>query len=72
MKINKEISFIKSLKLEGSNLISKTADYQAIINALKTAEMFHKGHLQVYSDSNLAVQQINKKWKIDKPHLYYK
>jgi len=48
---------------------NNTAEYQAIINALKTAERFHRGHLQVYSDSNLAVQQINKKWKINKPHL---
>ncbi len=58
---------------EGSNYIgtatNNTAEYQAIINALKTAERFHRGHLQVYSDSNLAVQQINKKWKINEPHL---
>ena len=48
---------------------NNTTEYQAIINALMTAERFHRGHLQVYSDSNLAVQQINKKWKINKPHL---
>jgi len=48
---------------------NNTAEYQAILNALKMAERFHKGFLQVYSDSNLAVQQINKKWKINKPHL---
>jgi ribonuclease HI len=40
---------------------NNTAEYKAIINALKTAEKFHRGHLQVFSDSNLAVQQINKK-----------
>ncbi|MFW9973563.1 MAG: ribonuclease HI family protein [Candidatus Odinarchaeota archaeon] len=45
------------------------AEYQAIINALKAAEKFHKGQLQIYSDSNLAVQQINKKWKVNYPHL---
>ncbi|MFX0020155.1 MAG: ribonuclease HI family protein [Promethearchaeota archaeon] len=45
------------------------AEYHAIINALKTAESFHKGHLQIFSDSNLAIQQINKKWKINYPHL---
>jgi len=45
------------------------AEYQAIINALKAAESFHKGHLQIFSDSNLAIQQINKKWKINYPHL---
>ncbi len=45
------------------------AEYQAIINALKAAENFCKGHIQIFSDSNLAIQQINKKWKINYPHL---
>jgi len=44
-------------------------EYRAIINALKVAERFSRGHIQVYSDSNLAIQQINKKWKINYPHL---
>ncbi|MFX1575195.1 MAG: ribonuclease HI family protein [Promethearchaeota archaeon] len=48
---------------------NNTAEYHAIINALKVAEKFHIGHLQVYSDSNLAIQQINNKWKINYPHL---
>ncbi|MFW9877965.1 MAG: ribonuclease HI family protein [Candidatus Thorarchaeota archaeon] len=48
---------------------NNTAEYQAIINALKAAEKFHRGHIQIYSDSNLAVQQINKKWRINYPHL---
>jgi len=48
---------------------NNVAEYQAIINALKTAEKYHKGHLQIFSDSNLAIQQINKKWKINYPHL---
>lgn len=48
---------------------NNTAEYKAIINALKAAEKFHRGHIQVFSDSNLAVQQINRKWKINYPHL---
>ncbi|MFX0058344.1 MAG: ribonuclease HI family protein [Candidatus Hodarchaeota archaeon] len=48
---------------------NNSAEYQAIINALKKAEQFSKGLIQVFSDSNLAIQQINKKWKINKPHL---
>jgi len=48
---------------------NNTAEYQAIINALKAAEKFSRGHIQVHSDSNLAIQQINKKWKINYPHL---
>ncbi|MFX1554793.1 MAG: ribonuclease HI, partial [Promethearchaeota archaeon] len=38
---------------------NNTAEYKAIVNALKAAEKFHRGHLQVFSDSKLAVQQIN-------------
>ena len=41
---------------------NNTAEYRAIINALKTVERFSRGHLQVYSDSNLAIQQITKKF----------
>ncbi len=48
---------------------NNVAEYQAIINALKTAEKFHKSHLKIFSDSNLAIKQINKKWKINYPHL---
>ncbi|MFX1390004.1 MAG: ribonuclease HI family protein [Promethearchaeota archaeon] len=51
------------------NATNNTAEYHAIINALKAAEKYHKGHLQIFSDSNLAIQQINKKWKINYPHL---
>ena len=48
---------------------NNTAEYKAIINALKAAEKFHRGHIQVFSDSNLAVQQINRKWKTNYSHL---
>jgi ribonuclease HI len=45
------------------------AEYQAIINALKASKRFSRGYIQIFSDSNLVIQQINKKWKINKPHL---
>ncbi|MFX1374121.1 MAG: ribonuclease HI family protein [Promethearchaeota archaeon] len=48
---------------------NNTAEYTAIINALKGAEKFHNGRIQIYSDNKLAVQQINKKWKVNYPHL---
>lgn len=60
--IHHDVSFI-------GKATNNQAEYQAIINALKAAESFHKGHLQIFSDSNLAIQQINKKWKINIPHL---
>ena len=50
-------------------MTNNVAEYKAIINALKAAERFSRGHIQVYSDTNLAIQQINKKWKINYPHL---
>lgn len=60
--IHKGVSFI-------GKATNNIAEYTAIINALKVAERFSRWHIQVYSDSNLAIQQINKKWKINKPHL---
>ena len=45
------------------------AEYIAIIKALKRAEKNFKGLLHLYSDSNLAIQQINNKWKVNYPHL---
>ena len=36
---------------------------------MRNAEKFHKGYLELYSDSNLAVNQINNRWKINYPHL---
>ena len=48
---------------------NNTAEYRAIINALKIAERYSREQIQVFSDSNLAIQQINKKWKINYPHL---
>lgn len=60
--IHKDCDFI-------GNATNNTAEYRAIINALKVAEKFHTEHLQVFSDSYLAIQQINRKWKINSPHL---
>ena len=60
--IHKGVSFI-------GKATNNTAEYTAIINALKVAEKFSRWRIQVHSDSNLAIQQINKKWRINKPHL---
>ena len=40
---------------------NNTAEYKAIINVLKAAEKFHRGYFQIFSNSNLTVQQINRK-----------
>lgn len=45
------------------------AEYQAIINALKNVGSFHPKHIKLFSDSKLVIQQLNRKWKINVPHL---
>jgi ribonuclease HI len=59
--------------LEESSFIgtstNNSAEYQAIINALKAAEKYSKIEIQLFSDSNLVIQQINKRWKVNYPHL---
>jgi ribonuclease HI len=51
------------------NSTNNTAEYKAIINALRAAQKFHQGNVQIYTDSKLAVNQITNKWKINYPHL---
>ncbi len=48
---------------------NNTAEYLAIINALKEAERYSRWDIKVFSDSKLAINQINKKWRINYPHL---
>jgi len=45
------------------------AEYTAIIKALEEAEKFTRWRIKVFSDSQLAIKQINKEWRIKKPHL---
>jgi len=45
------------------------AEYQAIIKALKAVEKNFRGIVHLFSDSNLAIQQINNKWKVNYSHL---
>lgn len=51
------------------NATNNTAEYNAIINALQEAEKFTRWHVKVYSDSQLAIRQINKEYRIKKAHL---
>ncbi len=48
---------------------NNTAEYMAIISALKEAERFHRGKIKIFSDSQLAINQINKEYRITKEHL---
>jgi ribonuclease HI len=51
------------------NTTNNVAEYNAIIEALKHIEKNYKGLVHLFSDSNLAIQQINNKWKVNYPHL---
>lgn len=48
---------------------NNVAEYKAIINALNFVKDTFSGEIEINSDSNLAIQQINGKWKINYPHL---
>jgi ribonuclease HI len=48
---------------------NNTAEYRAIISALKKAEDFTRWDIALYSDSQLAINQINGDWRINADHL---
>ena len=51
------------------NTTNNTAEYKAIINALKEAEKYTRWNIKVFSDSELVIRQINKVYRIKKAHL---
>ncbi|RLG44775.1 MAG: hypothetical protein DRN81_03725 [Thermoproteota archaeon] len=50
---------------EYENVTNNEAEYLAVLLAVKEL----KGNLDVYSDSQLVVQQLNRKWSIRKDRL---
>ena len=48
---------------------NNTAEYYAILSALKKAQEFTRESVTVYSDSELVIKQINHQYRITKPHL---
>ena len=64
---NNEILFEES-KTMGTTT-NNTAEYYAIISALKKAQEFATESVIVYSDSELVIKQINNQYRITKPHL---
>ncbi|MEA1994407.1 MAG: ribonuclease HI family protein [Euryarchaeota archaeon] len=63
----------KKIQEENSGYLGEatnnTVEYNAIINALKRAKGYNEKEIQVYSDSELAIKQINREYKTNKPHL---
>lgn len=45
------------------------AEYNAVIAALKKAVEYTRWNVHVYSDSALAINQLNGEWRITKEHL---
>ena len=48
---------------------NNTAEYEAVIHALEEAEKYTRWRIEVYSDSELVIKQINKEYRIKKEHL---
>lgn len=48
---------------------NNTSEYKAIISALKKAEDYTRWNIVLYSDSQLAINQINGDWRIHADHL---
>jgi ribonuclease HI len=48
---------------------NNTAEYTAVIEALKKAVEYTRWKVEVYSDSELIINQINGEWRIKDDHL---
>ena len=64
---NSEIIFEDSGTL--GKTTNNTAEYYAILSALKKAQEFARESVTVWSDSELVIKQINNQYRITKPHL---
>ena len=64
---NNEILFEESKTI--GTTTNNTAEYYAILSALKRAQEFATEPIIVYSDSELVIKQINNQYRITKPHL---
>jgi len=64
---NNEIIFEESKTM--GTATNNTAEYYAILSALKRAHEFARESILVCSDSELVIKQINNQYRITKPHL---
>jgi ribonuclease HI len=64
---NNEIIFEESKTI--GKTTNNTAEYYAILSALKRAQEFATESVIVYSDSELVIKQINNQYRITKPHI---
>jgi len=64
---NNNISFEKSEFL--GTTTNNVAEYKGILNAFKKALIITEKNIKLYSDSQLAVRQLNKEYQIKANHL---
>jgi len=48
---------------------NNVAEYTAVIKALEKAVEYTRWNVEIYSDSELIINQLNRKWRIKKDHL---
>ncbi len=65
----KEDEIIHEKKIFLGEVTNNTAEYMGIIEALSEAESFTKWDIELFSDSELVVKQINKVYRVKKEHL---
>ncbi|MBD3214091.1 MAG: reverse transcriptase-like protein [Candidatus Lokiarchaeota archaeon] len=62
-------SIIKEKSEYLGEMTNNQAEYEAIKHSLKEAEKETRWKIKLFSDSKLAVNQLNKQWRITKEHL---
>ena len=69
----KNNKIIKSDSFYLGKATNNSAEYEAIINALKEAKKYSKEKIIMHSDSQLVIRQLNGVYKVRKKHLqkYY-
>ncbi|MGI9549278.1 MAG: ribonuclease HI family protein [Bdellovibrionales bacterium] len=65
---DRKIIYQEGQYLEASNT-NNFAEYQAVIYALQLSVKHKVDNVHLYSDSELLVQQINKKYKVKSPNI---
>ena len=68
LKLNSTIVGTANYKFQ-QRATSNQAEYKGLIIGLELARRMNVSELDIYGDSLLVVSQINKTWKINKPHL---
>jgi len=58
------------IRILGEQKTNNEMEYEALIQALKYALEHGLTELEIYSDSQLVVNQVNENWKVKKVHLY--